>query len=135
MVWKSKSAPQIEAKASTFRYNSPVPYLMPSHHPFVPSANISAIASPRLSQVLPLLILLVFVAGAAFVGYQIYLSVTKIRDNVDKRMAKKNVVFTKDGLRVGVKHVEQENYVDATQSWVVKAWNMGSHNPPPVKRR
>ncbi|KAI0118092.1 hypothetical protein F4776DRAFT_666123 [Hypoxylon sp. NC0597] len=105
MVWKSKSAPQIEAKASTF------------------------------SQILPLLILLVFVGGAGFVGYQIYLSVTKIRDNVDKRMAKKNVVFTKDGLKVGVKHVEQESYVDATQNWVVKAWNMGSHNPPPVKRR
>lgn len=41
-------------------------------------------------------------------------------------MGKKNVVFTKDGVRVGVKHVQNENYVDATQSWVVKAWNLGS---------
>ncbi|KAI0381124.1 hypothetical protein F5Y04DRAFT_255819 [Hypomontagnella monticulosa] len=105
MVWKSKSPPQIEAKSSI------------------------------LSQLLPLLILLVIVAGGAFVGYQIYLSVNKIRDTTEKRMAKKNVVFTKDGLKVGVKHVEQEKYVDATQSWVVKAWNYGSAAPPAVKRK
>jgi len=41
-------------------------------------------------------------------------------------MGKKNVVFTKDGMKVGVKHVETEKYVDATQNWVVKAWNL--HN-------
>lgn len=40
-------------------------------------------------------------------------------------MGKKNVVFTKDGVRVGVKHVQNEKYVDKTQSWVVKAWNLG----------
>ena len=39
-------------------------------------------------------------------------------------MGSKNVVFTKDGVKVGVKHVETEKYVDATQSWVVKAWNL-----------
>jgi len=39
-------------------------------------------------------------------------------------MGTKNVVFTKDGVRVGVKHVETEAYVDKTQSWVVKAWNL-----------
>ncbi|KAI2602942.1 uncharacterized protein GGS25DRAFT_525970 [Hypoxylon fragiforme] len=91
--------------------------------------------SSTFTQLLPLLILLAILGGVAFVGYQIYLSATKIRDNAEARMAKKNVVFTKDGLRVGVKHVEQEKYVDATQSWVVKAWNMGSHNPPAVKRK
>ncbi|KAI1371009.1 hypothetical protein F4677DRAFT_323998 [Hypoxylon crocopeplum] len=85
------------------------------------------------SQLFPLLILLVVLGGVAFVGYQVYLSATKIRDTAEARMAKKNVVFTKDGLKVGVKHVEQERYVDATQSWVVKAWNMG--NPPAVKRK
>lgn len=40
-------------------------------------------------------------------------------------MGKKNVVFTKDGLKVGVKSVETENYVDKTQSVLVKAWTLG----------
>lgn len=80
------------------------------------------------SQLLPLIITLVIIGGLAFVGYQIYLSVVSMRGNVSQKMGKKNVVFTKDGLRVGVKHVENEKYVDATQSWVVKAWNMSGKN-------
>ncbi|KAI8965533.1 hypothetical protein F5Y11DRAFT_294161 [Daldinia sp. FL1419] len=104
MVWKNKSNIPAEVKSSTLR------------------------------QLLPLLIILVILGGIAFVGYQIYLGATKIRDSTEKRLAKKNLVFTRDGLKVGVKYVEEEKYVDATQSWVVKAWNLG--NPaPPVKRR
>lgn len=38
-------------------------------------------------------------------------------------MQKKNVVFTKDGMKVGVKEVKNESYVDATQGFLVKAWN------------
>ncbi len=78
----------------------------------------------RSSQILPLLIVLVILGMLAFVGYHIYLSVTKIQEQASQRMGKQNVVFTKDGMRVGVKHVETEKYVDATQSWVVKAWNL-----------
>ncbi|KAI1802558.1 hypothetical protein F4811DRAFT_394859 [Daldinia bambusicola] len=104
MAWKRKSPIPVEAKPSTFR------------------------------QLLPLLILLVILGGIAFVLYQVYLGVNKIRDTTEKRMARRNVVFTKDGLKVGVKHVEQEKYVDATQNWVVKAWNLGNPTPP-VKRR
>jgi hypothetical protein len=71
-----------------------------------------------------LLVTFAILAGLAFVAYHVYLSVSKIRGNVTKKMGNKHVVFTKDGMRVGVKHVEQEEYVDATQSWVVKAWNL-----------
>jgi hypothetical protein len=39
-------------------------------------------------------------------------------------MQSKNVVFTKDGLKVGVKEMKTENYVDTTQSFLVKAWNL-----------
>ena len=49
-------------------------------------------------------------------------------------MGAKNVVFTKDGLRVGVKHVETEKYVDATQSFVVKAWNLSQEQEAAKKR-
>lgn len=79
----------------------------------------------RYSQLIPLVITIAILAGGAWVGWHIYLSVTAIRDSASERMGKKNVVFTKDGVRVGVKHVQQEKYVDATQSWVVKAWNLG----------
>jgi len=83
-------------------------------------------APSALSQTLPLLILLLLVGGLGWVGYQVYLSVTKIQQTASQKMGSKNVVFTKDGLKVGVKQVREENYVDATQSWVVKAWNLGS---------
>ncbi|RYO78780.1 hypothetical protein DL766_006047 [Monosporascus sp. MC13-8B] len=95
-------------------------------------------ASTTARQLLPLIIALVILAGLAFVGYQVYLSVTQIRRNAKQRMASRhNVVFTRGGVRVGVKHVEQEAYVDRTQSWVVKAWNMGESKTDPntVKRR
>lgn len=41
-------------------------------------------------------------------------------------MQSKNVVFTKDGMKVGVKELETEGYVDATQGFLVKAWNLSS---------
>lgn len=82
-------------------------------------------ASPRSRQLIPLAILLVILAGATWLGYQIWISVGKFQDAASQRMEKKNVVFTKDGVRVGIKHVATEKYVDQTQSWVVKAWNLG----------
>ena len=41
-------------------------------------------------------------------------------------MQSKNVVFTKDGLKVGVKEVKTESYVDKTQGYLVKAWNLST---------
>jgi hypothetical protein len=38
-------------------------------------------------------------------------------------MEKKNVVFTKDGAKVGVKEVRAEDYADRTQKMFVKTWN------------
>ncbi|KAI0414558.1 hypothetical protein F5X98DRAFT_377602 [Xylaria grammica] len=94
--------------------------------------------SALLSQLIPLIILLLVVAGIGFVCYQVYVGATKIRENAENSFASRNVVFTKDGVKVGVKHVENERYVDATQSWVVKAWNAGSaanHQQAAAKRR
>ncbi|KFA60475.1 hypothetical protein S40285_07755 [Stachybotrys chlorohalonatus IBT 40285] len=77
-------------------------------------------------QLIPLVILFIVIVVGSWVGYQIYLSVTQMQKSASERMGKKNVVFTKDGVRVGVKQIRNENYVDATQSWVVKAWNLGN---------
>ncbi|KAG5937771.1 hypothetical protein E4U59_004193 [Claviceps monticola] len=80
-------------------------------------------------KIIPLLIAIVFVSAIGWVLYQVYDSATKIRDTASERMGKKNVLFTKDGVRVGVKDVQNEKYVDKTQSWVVKAWNLGQLKP------
>ena len=40
-----------------------------------------------------------------------------------RKMEKKNVVFTKDGAKVGVKEVRTEDYADRTQKAFVKTWN------------
>lgn len=71
------------------------------------------------------MITLSIVGGIGWVLYQIYVSVTKMSEHASERMGKKNVVFTKDGVKVGVKHMRDEKYVDKTQSYVVKAWNLG----------
>jgi hypothetical protein len=78
------------------------------------------------SKLLPLVILFAVIGGFAFVGYHLYLTVQKISTTTSEKMGKKNVVFSKDGLKVGVKEVKNENYVDTTQSFLVKAWNLSS---------
>ncbi|KAJ6780896.1 hypothetical protein PWT90_05556 [Aphanocladium album] len=75
-------------------------------------------------QILPLIVALSVVGAIGFVLYHVYLSVTKMGDAASQKMGKKNVVFTKDGMRVGVKNKSNEKYVDKTQKYVVKAWNL-----------
>lgn len=42
-------------------------------------------------------------------------------------MEKKNVVFTKDGMKVGVKEVKDEDYADSTQRCAVRRWAFESY--------
>lgn len=50
----------------------------------------------------------------------------KISSAANDKIQSKNVVFTKDGMKVGVKEMNNENYVDTTQSFLVKAWNLST---------
>jgi len=79
-----------------------------------------------LSQIFPLLVLLVVLGLAAFVGYAAYCVVNDVADKTSKKMEEKNVSFSKDGMRVGIKEKKTENYVDQTQSLLVKAWNFST---------
>ncbi|KAK0610467.1 hypothetical protein B0T17DRAFT_620943 [Bombardia bombarda] len=88
-----------------------------------------------IRQLLPLVITFIILGVLAWVGMQIYQSVVKIQAQASQRMNKKNVVFTKDGVRVGVKQVQNEDYVDKTQSWVVKAWNLSGSAKEEVKHK
>ncbi|KAG9190208.1 hypothetical protein G6011_08296 [Alternaria panax] len=90
---------------------------------------------------IPLVILFAVVAGVGWVGYQvilflrnsrfklptyvsqIFLYSNELAERGVKKMEKKNVVFTKDGARVGVKEVSNETYADKTQRAFVKTWN------------
>lgn len=62
-----------------------------------------------------------------WVGYQIYVFVMKIKDQVEKQMGDKNMVFIKDGFCVSVKNVKDELYLDVIQSWFVKVWDLSGN--------
>jgi hypothetical protein len=109
MAWGSSREP------STFRF-----VILP-----ILDSNLVVHADRYLSKVFPLVVAIIFLAIAGYVGYQIYLSAQQIGNKASERMNKKNVVWTKDGVKVGVQHIQTEKYVDETQSWVVKAWNLG----------
>jgi hypothetical protein len=91
---------------------------------------------------LPLVILFAVVGGVAWVGYQvrkhmppialhkltnnhlqIFLYSSELAERGVNKLEKKNVVFTKDGAKVGVKELSAETYADKTQRAFVKTWN------------
>lgn len=68
--------------------------------------------------------------------YQVYLSALQIGNHTAQRLERKNLNFSKDGgLRVGVKDVGDETYLDRTQSWFVKAWELGEEEVNANKKR
>ncbi|KAK8206686.1 hypothetical protein M8818_004520 [Zalaria obscura] len=79
-----------------------------------------------LRNLLPLIILFVIIAGGSYIGYQIYLWSNEMADRGKRKMEKKHVTFTKDGMKVGVKELRDEEYADKTQNYLVKAWNYSS---------
>lgn len=69
-----------------------------------------------LGNLIPLIVLVVVVGGAAYLGYQIYAWSTEMGARGKKHMEKKHMSFTKEGgLKVGVKDVGSEAYEDRTQ--------------------
>jgi len=72
---------------------------------------------------IPLLILFIVLCFAGFVGYVVYSIANDIADKTSKKMDKHNVSFGKDGMKIGVKQIKEEDYVAQTQSMFVKAWN------------
>lgn len=73
-----------------------------------------------------MIVLFVTLFVFAFIGYHLYRSFQKISAAANDKMQSKNVVFTKDGVKVGVKDVNTESYVDSTQGFLVKAWNLST---------
>ncbi|KAJ5239845.1 hypothetical protein N7468_004464 [Penicillium chermesinum] len=76
-----------------------------------------------MHKILSLVFLLLFVgvvAAVGFVAYSIYQEVSK---NTREKMEHKNIAFTKDGMKVGVRELKDEAYKDRTQSVLVNVWN------------
>lgn len=69
----------------------------------------------------PLLILLTVLLVFGFIGYVVYIVATDVADKTSQKMQKKNVIVTKDGMKVGLKEVREESYVDNTQRYVLSA--------------
>ena len=68
--------------------------------------------------------------------YHVYLSALQIGNHTAQHMERKNLAFSKDGgLRVGVKEVGDETYLDRTQSWFVKAWELGVEEESTNKKK
>ncbi|KAI8939231.1 hypothetical protein NX059_005057 [Plenodomus lindquistii] len=86
------------------------------------------------ANLLPLAVLFAVVGGIGWVGYQIFLYSNELAERGVKKMEKKNVVFTKDGARVGVKEVSAEEYADKTQRAFVKTWNTAKEGGTPISR-
>ena len=64
---------------------------------------------------LPLLVLTILLLGAGVVGYVVYTIATDVAQKTNKSMEDHHITFSKDGMKVGVKHVKEEDYVANTQ--------------------
>ncbi|KAE8151002.1 hypothetical protein BDV25DRAFT_139253 [Aspergillus avenaceus] len=71
----------------------------------------------------PLFILLAVVTVLGGVGYITWSIVQEVTRNTRTKMEKKNVVWSRDGMKVGVKELKDEDYKDRSQSVLVNMWN------------
>ncbi|DAA75077.1 TPA_exp: Uncharacterized protein A8136_2175 [Trichophyton benhamiae CBS 112371] len=75
-----------------------------------------------LSRLLPVILVILLVVALAAVGLVIYSIAMDVKDNTKKKMEKKNVAFSREGAKVGVKEMQAEEYQDRTQSVLVNMW-------------
>lgn len=70
-----------------------------------------------MQKVIPLVLLLLFVAVLAAIGYVVYTIARDVSKNTREKMERKHVLFTKDGMKVEMKQMEDEQYKDRTQRY------------------
>lgn len=68
-----------------------------------------------IAKLAPLLIFFSIVGAAAYIGYQIYVALLGISDAAAKKLEDSNLSVSKDGLKVKVKEMHQEEYGDGMQ--------------------
>jgi hypothetical protein len=76
--------------------------------------------------VLPLIILVIVVAILSFIGYVVFTIVQDISHKAKEKMEKKHVSLTRDGVKVSVKQINDEDYKDRSQRCVITGF-LGIH--------
>lgn len=71
----------------------------------------------KLGSIVPLIILLLFVAFIAAVGFIAYSIAHDVGHKTREKLERKNVSFSRDGMKVGVKEVSVEQQEDKTQRY------------------
>ncbi|KAI9735891.1 MAG: hypothetical protein M1834_001357 [Cirrosporium novae-zelandiae] len=83
-----------------------------------------------LKSLVPLVAIILLLGVIAFVIFVAYQVANDVGTKTKEKLERKNMAFGKDGgLTVGVKARKNEEYVDKTQSVLVKAWNLSSNAP------
>lgn len=70
------------------------------------------------NSIVPVIILLLVVFLFAVIGFVVYTIVQDISNKTKAKMHKKNIQFSKDGMKVSMKEVRDEDYKDQTQRFV-----------------
>lgn len=66
----------------------------------------------------PVIVLFVVLVVLAVVGYIVYSIIQDVTKNTREKLEDRNVVFSKDGMKVGVKEIKDEEYRDRSQRFV-----------------
>lgn len=79
----------------------------------------------QASQIISFIILLVVVAVVAAVGFVAYSIAHDVGHHTRKKLERKNVSFTRDGMKVGVKERSAEHEQDAAQRYYTPTQHTG----------
>ncbi|KAL5338654.1 hypothetical protein BJX70DRAFT_365792 [Aspergillus crustosus] len=78
------------------------------------------------NRLVPLIILVIVVIVLAVIGFIAYSIIQEVSGKTKSKMEKRNVMFSRDGMKVGVREVGEEEYVDRSQNVLVNIWNYTS---------
>lgn len=81
------------------------------------TSSFLSMATSTLGKILPLIICAILLCIIGAVGYVAYLIATDVADKTSKKMEKKNMSFSRDGMKVGVKEISAEQVGDSTQRY------------------
>jgi len=81
---------------------------------------------PPTAALAPLIVLIVVVGILGFVVFLVAKTARSIAENAEKKLEKKHILISKDGVTVSVKEMMSEKYVDKTQSVLSRAWNLST---------